>query len=261
MLHPFTAAAKSYGRFASIEEFADTVLRDPGFATHVLLPDHVAEIRALLGPLGEDQVYIPTPYPFLGGSMAPDTYTTGDIWTFLELVAQFHGLDAAPLPIAQFDDEQFAAALADWGWIGLEGKQPVFASLFGDIFLGSEDGVWLLDVVAGSLTRGWASVEECEAALDDPEQRAQLLRTELITELTAGGLVPAPDQIYDFAHPPVLGGELTAANVQVMDFVTAVGMTGQIHDQVRFIPDGAQVSIAVDEAPRRSGWRKLFGRK
>ncbi len=265
VLHPFTAAAKSYGRFPSIEEFADTVLRDPGFAAYVLLPDHVAEIRALLGPLGEDQVYIPTPYPFLGGSMEPGTYTTGDIWTFLDLVAQFHGADTtpreAPPRIAQFGDEQFAVALADWEWIGLEGKQPVFTSLFGDVFLTSADGVWLLDIVEGSLTRAWATVEECEAALNDPEQQSRLLRTELVTELAARGTVPAPDQIYDFTHPPVLGGELRADNVEVMDFATAVGMAGQIHNQARFIPEGARVSIVTDEPPRRSGWRKLLGRK
>ncbi|MFE1595811.1 hypothetical protein [Nocardia sp. NPDC058705] len=32
VLHPFKAAAKSYGRFPSIEDFADSVLRDPDFA-------------------------------------------------------------------------------------------------------------------------------------------------------------------------------------------------------------------------------------
>lgn len=131
--------------------------------------------------------------------------------------------------------------------------------MFGDIFLGDDDGVWRLDIVDGSLTRLWASFDECEAALNDPAVGPDLLRTELADELVAAGRRPGPDQVYDFSHPPVLGGALTAANIEVLDFVVAVGTAGQIHDQARFIPEGAQISIAVDEVPRRSGWRRLFG--
>ncbi|MDO3647100.1 T6SS immunity protein Tdi1 domain-containing protein [Nocardia mangyaensis] len=265
VLHPFTSSAKSYGRFPSIEEFADTVLRDPDFAAYVLLPDHVADICALLGPLGDDQVYIPEPYPFLGGSMEPATYTIGDVWTFLDLVAQFQGIGSAPhrkpARVRPFGDEQFALALAEWEWIGLDGKQPVFASLFGDIFLGSEDGVWLLDIVEGTLNRMWSSFDECEAALNDPARGPLLLRTALADEVIDAGVVPAADQVYDFSHPPVLGGALEAGNIKVLDFVVAVGTAGQIHNQARFIPAGARVSIVSDQPPRRSGWRKLFGGK
>lgn len=265
VLHPFTASAKSYGRFPSIEEFADTVLRDPDFAGYVLLPEHVAEVGALLGPLGDNQVYIPQPYPFLGGSMEPSTYAIGDVWTFLDLVAQMQGIESVPpetaARIRRFSDEQFARALAEWEWIGLQDKQPVFASLFGDIFLGSDDGVWLLDIVQGTLTCRWSSFDACEAALNDPEQGPLLLRTALAAGLVDAGIVPAAGQVYDFSHPPVLGGALEAGNVEVLDFVVAVGTAGQIHNQARFIPAGAQVSIVADKPARRSGWRKLFGGK
>ncbi|MET8777035.1 T6SS immunity protein Tdi1 domain-containing protein [Nocardia sp. NPDC050713] len=88
VLHPYRAAAKGYGAFADPAEFADRVLREQGFADYVLRTEHVARIRDLLGPLAPEQVYIATPYPFLGGSEAPETYDTGELWTFLELVAQ-----------------------------------------------------------------------------------------------------------------------------------------------------------------------------
>ncbi|GAB2668673.1 T6SS immunity protein Tdi1 domain-containing protein [Nocardia goodfellowii] len=88
VLHPYEARAESYGRFRDIDDFITDVLLDRVFTKYVLRPSHVAQIRRLLGPLEEREVYIATPYPFLGGSEEPDAYMRGDIWVFLDLVAQ-----------------------------------------------------------------------------------------------------------------------------------------------------------------------------
>ncbi|KAB7767425.1 DUF1851 domain-containing protein [Xanthomonas maliensis] len=92
VLHPFKAAAKSYGGHASTAAFEQTILRDPGFEAYVLRSDHVRAIAEHVGPLDEEEVYIPQPYPTLGGSEAPETYGKGDVWVFAELVAQSIGL-------------------------------------------------------------------------------------------------------------------------------------------------------------------------
>ncbi|MFI9503532.1 T6SS immunity protein Tdi1 domain-containing protein [Nocardia sp. NPDC052566] len=92
ILHPYIASAKDYGRFIEITDFVAEVLLDPGFAEYVLRPSHVAAIRELHGPLVDDEVYIAAPYPFLGGSERPDAYMRGDVWVFLDLVAQAQGL-------------------------------------------------------------------------------------------------------------------------------------------------------------------------
>lgn len=70
VLHPLKGAAKSYGSYRSLAAFERGVLQDPGFAAFVLRPDHVRVVARRLGPLAEDSVYIPTPYPFLGGRQA-----------------------------------------------------------------------------------------------------------------------------------------------------------------------------------------------
>jgi hypothetical protein len=93
VLHPFKCAAKSYGSHSSIEDFEAEVLKEPGFELYVLDSDHVAELFRHLGPLSVNQVYIPNPYPFLGGSEALETYEKGDAWVFMHVVAQMHGLD------------------------------------------------------------------------------------------------------------------------------------------------------------------------
>ncbi len=92
VLHPFKKAAKSYGVFANIAAFEKDLLKEPGFASFVLRPDHVETIKKRLGPLKINEIFIPTPYPFLGGSEKPETYSKGDVWVFMDIVGQMHGL-------------------------------------------------------------------------------------------------------------------------------------------------------------------------
>ncbi|WP_157574472.1 T6SS immunity protein Tdi1 domain-containing protein [Nocardia jejuensis] len=93
ILDPYSAGTKRYGPFTEITAFIDRVLFDPAVVTYVLQPHHVSEIERRLGPLGEDEVFIATPYPFLGGSESPDAYDKGGVWVFYDLVAQAHGLE------------------------------------------------------------------------------------------------------------------------------------------------------------------------
>jgi hypothetical protein len=97
VLHPFKRAAKSYGVHNSVGDFEAAVLKDAGFAEYVLRPAHVEAIAKRLGDLAPDEIYIPAPYPFLGGSEAPESYEKGDAWVFASIVGQMHGLgeDAA----------------------------------------------------------------------------------------------------------------------------------------------------------------------
>lgn len=109
VLHPFKGAAKSYGRHASIAAFEKAVLREPGFEAHVLRPEHVQAIANRLGLLSGDEIYIPQPYPFLGGSEAPETYAKGGIWVFLHVVADMCLAPAAPSAPATSNDGSSSA--------------------------------------------------------------------------------------------------------------------------------------------------------
>jgi hypothetical protein len=91
VLHPFKSAAKSYGVFESVAAFQAAILDEPGFADYVLRLPHVAVLRERLGPLGPDEIYIPQPYPFLGGLEEPESYDKGNVWTFIDLVGQMQG--------------------------------------------------------------------------------------------------------------------------------------------------------------------------
>jgi hypothetical protein len=147
-----------------------------------------------------------------------------------------------------FPPDRFAGALDSWRWTGLADQSPAFASLFGDIFLRSADGAWWLDTIGGKLARPWPSVAAMMAELNTDEGQERYLLAGLAVELARRGLTPGEGQIYDFTHPPALGGALEPDNVDVIDFTTGVNISGQLHDQLRALPDGARIrAVSIDD--------------
>jgi hypothetical protein len=138
--------------------------------------------------------------------------------------------------------EQYAQGLEAWQWMGLDGKEPVFASLFGDVFFVAVDGIWWLDVLEGTLTRPWGSVDDFRASVATPRGRDQYLLAGLAYAAAERGVVPGPDEMYDFPVPPALGGALDADSLQVIDVVVGLSIAGQVHRQVRDLPPGTPVT-------------------
>ena len=150
-----------------------------------------------------------------------------------------------------FDAAQYSEALESWSGVDLRGKSPVFASLFGDVFLSSEDGYWFLDVVTGSLSRPWATGEAMETDLALPAAQEQYLLASVAAEATERGMSLGPAEVYDFVHSPSLGGAVGVDNLRPTDFVVAVNIAGQIHAQIRDLPPGTRISGFTKTDPSR----------
>jgi len=84
-------AFKSYGEYESVDDFVTNIIEDEGFIEFLFEPGHFSEVKQHVGALEKEEVYIPQPYPFLGGSDDPNTYGKGNVWVFIDLVAQSHG--------------------------------------------------------------------------------------------------------------------------------------------------------------------------
>ncbi|MDI1463842.1 DUF1851 domain-containing protein [Catellatospora sp. KI3] len=141
-----------------------------------------------------------------------------------------------------FTEEQFARALESWAWLDLAGRKPVFTSLFGDVFLVGTDGVSYLDVIEGKLLAGiWPDGAALEAMLNTEAGEDRYLLGGLALGAQAKGLTLGPDQVFTFMPPPVLGGKVGLETVEVADFVVAVDIAGQIHDQIRALPPGTPI--------------------
>ena len=149
-----------------------------------------------------------------------------------------------------FLPDQYAEALESWAWVGLDGKVPVLSSLFGHVFLQSAEGYWYLDVIGGSLEMLWPDAASLQAVLDTDEGLDEFLLGGIALAADGQGVALAANQVYDFNPPPVLGGPFDVANLVASDFVVAVNIAGQIHDQLRRLPPGTKVrEVTVDAAP------------
>jgi len=150
--------------------------------------------------------------------------------------------------ITSFLPEQYRDALESWTWIGLAGKRPWFASLFGDVFLQANEGIWYLDTMEGSLSLEWATEDDLRRTLATPEGQQRYLLADLATGAHARGLHLGSDDVYDLVPPPILGGAFDVDHVVVSDFAMTVNVAGQIHEQVRNLPPGTTISgISIDD--------------
>jgi hypothetical protein len=84
-------------RFVGFDAFRSQFLTDPGVITHLGRPEDVSVLERRLGKLTTDEVYIPCPYPFLGGNSRDlDSYRKAKVWTFVDLVGQMQGVGVQP---------------------------------------------------------------------------------------------------------------------------------------------------------------------
>lgn len=87
VVYPLQGGSKGYSA-ASLADFRATVIDDAMFQDWIFPPALVRPIVQRLGPIAHTEVYMPVPYPMLGGSGAPETYDKGDVWVFLDIVGQ-----------------------------------------------------------------------------------------------------------------------------------------------------------------------------
>ena len=71
---------------------------------------------------------------------------------------------------------------------------------------------------------------------------ARYLMIGLASEAESAGLRPGEAEVYSFRVPPALGGAVDLENVELSDFVVATHIAGQIHQQIKDLPPGTQIS-------------------
>jgi hypothetical protein len=145
-------------------------------------------------------------------------------------------------PIRRFPSVRYAAALESWSFLDIAGKSPLFTSPFGDVFFQTDSGFFFLDLLAGELRRPWSNQDELSAELNSRAGQDEYLMISLASEAESSGLQPGEGEVYSFRVPPVLGGAVDVSNIEVTDFVVALDIAGQIHQQVLSLPAGTPIS-------------------
>ncbi|WP_227818216.1 DUF1851 domain-containing protein [Nitrogeniibacter aestuarii] len=142
----------------------------------------------------------------------------------------------------------WAAMLSDWAWLLPEDLTVWMVNRFGDIIFVPDDGsVQLLDIGAGVVTPLADSREAFCTLIDTGDNADNWLLISLTNECVAAGLTLPPGQCYSFRVAPVLGGKYEVGNIEVVDLAVNYGLLAQIHQQIKDLPDGTRVNLALDE--------------
>ena len=140
----------------------------------------------------------------------------------------------------------WAQLLSTWGWLLTRPFIVRLGNRFGDLFLEFEDGtVHVLDVGSGVLEMAAPNLGTFETKLADPVFAQRWLLMPLVDELRKAGTNPGPDQCYSYVMPPVFGGEYEPKNIVVRDLATHYAAFGPIHEKIKDLPDGSQITLTT----------------
>lgn len=137
------------------------------------------------------------------------------------------------------DGMDLDAVLSDWRWLIGDDARPVLMSAAGDLFVQKADGsVWWLDAGGGS----FKAVAHGETFQQEVAKNAnEWLLPQMIGDLKGSGVELAPGQVYGFKTAPILGGAYKLQNIEPTDAVVHFSLLGQIHEQVKDLPEGTPI--------------------
>jgi hypothetical protein len=141
-------------------------------------------------------------------------------------------------------DEALTSLREAWAWFLPQPFEPVLASTLGDVFFqqgGSE--VYWLNTGTAEITR----------VAETRTEFMKLLRTEkadewfmpvLIEQLKVAGKILKPDGCYTYVALPIFSeGKYEVSNMNPVSAAEHFGLTGEVHRQVRNLPDGSAVKL------------------
>ena len=138
--------------------------------------------------------------------------------------------------------EAIEQALRSWQWLPISGREPILVTAFGSIFLAGQDGVWFLNTLEGTLQKVCSARAELDQLLNTKEGEERYCLAGFVERACREGRTLGESQCYDFSVHPLLGGKLEYENIQPTDFVVAVHIAGLLHEQVKQLPPGTNIS-------------------
>jgi hypothetical protein len=138
-------------------------------------------------------------------------------------------------------DQRDGDLLEDWRWLVGSTPRPILIAALGDAFLQESDGsIWWLDVGTGKFHKVAESGDEFKQVM--AANVNDWFVPQLVGDLLASGATLGPNECFSFKKPPVLGGEYNPENMEPTNLCVHFSILGQIHRQVRDLPDGTPVN-------------------
>lgn len=141
----------------------------------------------------------------------------------------------------EVDDDKLDLLLEEWRWLVGSDVEILRITIFGDLFLSTPDGhVHCLDTGSGTYEEVAENVEEW--GREAQERGPQWFHLKALLDLREVGAELADGQVYSWIHPPMLGGEETAQNINFVDVEVHVSLMGRIAYAIKDLPPGSPIS-------------------
>jgi len=152
-----------------------------------------------------------------------------------------------------FDVEGISAErlLHEWKWLVDGTFRLVAVNAFGDLFLSDAQGrVCWLDVTNGTASEITDSVTEFTAAMKNDEFKERCLLEALTRQAEREGFRLGKGQCIGYKIPCIFRESANLAeNTYVANLYEYVAFMGDVHRQIKELPDGGKVRLAVEPHP------------
>jgi hypothetical protein len=138
--------------------------------------------------------------------------------------------------------------LGEWRWPCPQPMALVARSAFGDLFLRAEAGIiFKLEIAIGQLKQIAKSETDFRNLARTKEQREAWFAERDELAAAAGGLKPGPEQCIAFKIPILFAEGSAPNNAYVGSLYEQVAFLGDLHRQVKELPDGSRVQFRLQE--------------
>lgn len=123
--------------------------------------------------------------------------------------------------------------LTDWRWLVPREATPLLIGIFGDWIFGGPDGShWHLGLFEGKVQKIANDSAEFNAKKHEEQFRDEWFNADWADIALGKGLVPDNTQCLGWSVAPILGGPLSADNLQVFDLFVCQSIHGQLFRQI-----------------------------
>jgi hypothetical protein len=145
--------------------------------------------------------------------------------------------------------------LGEWKWLVPGEFAWVAVNAFGDLFLEDANGaVHWLDVTSGTISAVAITGVEFREAAKGPRKKRDWFLQELAEKAERKGCSPGKGHCVGSKIPWVFKQSADLPdNMYVADLYEYVSFMGELHGQMKDVPDGGQIRIRVQPRPDKTG--------
>jgi hypothetical protein len=146
----------------------------------------------------------------------------------------------------RFNSDTSDRLTENWTWLIGKGKKVLLVSTIGDMFLtDSNKRVYWLDVGGGEFKLIADTIEDFDEKLKNVDQLNEWFMIDLATELRNSDNKLKDGQLFSYKKLPIIGGDYTVNNFAPLDILEHFAYTGDLHKQIKDLPDGTKVKIKI----------------